>query len=1036
MYEPINAWMLRTPTWPIEKFNALTTDKTMPFQQLLLKTMDKTFIESIAIASPSLYEDLSQLEGDSHQRKTKQVVASVLKYATRMSTRPTPFGLFAGVTVGELSEGTTISLQSSENHIKRARPDMEWLLTLIEKLEEDIEGIQQIKVYKNQLVTKSGGRLYLPYQTGYGRQTNITSKKERVSIQLNEAALQVLKASREPIVLSELIARISSYYSNFDPVQIRTYILQLLKQEFLISELRPPLTISNPFHYIINQIKDIPRYHDVYLQLVEIDQLLEDFNASPMGEGIEIYLDVIQKMKSINETKAYLQVDLGLKNRELTLNQAVADEAAKAATILWRISQTEKGLPHLKKYRDRFLDRYGRDREVPILELLSEESGLGSPEEYYPDAPSTISEPRNSEREQRLLEMMQTALLNRQYVVQLDAKALKDIIPPSVDDRDAPSTVELYTEVLAKSAKAVDDGEFTLVIAPNPGSGSAGQTFGRFFDVLDPFTKNKLQAAHKEINDAQPDVITADCVYFPTRGRAANVSLAPGLQEYELVLGTNYASDKKKLFLEDIVVGATLERLYFKSVSLGKEVTFTANNMLNFQSSPGVYRFLREVSLENVRIWHSYEWGTLRDSPFLPRVQVDKTILSPAKWKLSMGQLELKKEASVEEWNTAFDHWLKKWMVPRFVYMGATDQRLLLDLEHPAHRKEIIKAVENKGRVHLSESFYQQNNDWIVDADHHHYIGEFVFPLKKREALPHPSPVTPVMKKLASNSRIKLPGSDCLYIKVYMAKSRQNDFISRPLSHFVKNAREEGLVQRWFFMRYGDPDNHLRIRFFGEPERLIASLIPTIHTWAERLVEEGLIQKLTIDAYDPEFERYGGPQLIHHAERVFEADSDLVAYLVNQIRFGKIEFPEEFVASMNMLDFMEQYGLNFEDRLLWLDQMVQPDEHRKEFQLWRRAIVECTLHNPVWAQLLGVDQEIIKGLADKRNQGITEFKSQMERIQEQNLLWNHPHKILGSMLHMTCNRLMGDNSKEMKARAFARHALYSQQYLRKQLVST
>nr|WP_281361253.1 lantibiotic dehydratase [Kroppenstedtia pulmonis] len=69
-------------------------------------------------------------------------------------------------------------------------------------------------------------------------------------------------------------------------------------------------------------------------------------------------------------------------------------------------------------------------------------------------------------------------------------------------------------------------------------------------------------------------------MYFPSRGRDGNISLAPGLQPYELVLGTNSANDKKQLELEDIVVGATLDRLYLKSASLGKEVIFTANNML------------------------------------------------------------------------------------------------------------------------------------------------------------------------------------------------------------------------------------------------------------------------------------------------------------------------------------------------------------------------------------------------------------------------------------------------------------------------
>lgn len=1031
MYESINRFMLRTPVWPVDKFRQLQSAGGL--QTSLSNVMDAHLLESIANASPALYKDLQYLEGDLTQRKTQQVITSVFKYISRMITRPTPFGLFSGVTVGELGNETEIQLLSTDQHQKRARPDMEWLLTIVEKLEDMTEGLQYVKVYASPLIYRGGGRLYLSYQTEYGKQTHVKSRREKVSIKASGPVLSALTLSKNPVLFGDLVREIAGKYSDAKEEQIKDFLLQLLKQEFLVSELRPSLTIRSPFQYIMDKIKSNPFYREIYHKMLEVDQSIKQLNETAVGEGLSIYQNTISKMEEINQTSSFLQIDLQLAKKVAVLHKEVAKEAAKAATILWRTAQTQKGIPHLKKYKDQFLDHYGRNREVPILELLSEEAGLGPPEAYHAEPKDENKEPRNSQREHTLLQLMQKALLHKEYTVKLDNPTLKMLEAPVIDESEAPLTLELYTEVLAKNEKAMDAGDFTLVIAPNPGSGSAGQTFGRFLDILDDSVRDELELVHQEQSMTQPHVIMADCVYFPTRGRAGNVSLAPGLQPYELVLGTSCANEKKQLELEDIVVGATLDRLYLKSVSLGKEVIFTANNMLNFQSSPALYRFLREVSLENFRIWHSFDWGTLRESPFLPRLQYERIILSPAKWKLSMEILGVDKEATDWEREAALKGWKQEWMVPRYVYLGSTDQRILIDLEQPEQSKLLMKEMMREGTVQLSESFFQEESWWLKGPNNEPFIGEFVFPLKKTESKAIVSSVSPTTKRTQALERLKLPGSDCLFLKLYMANSLQDEFISGPLSQFAGNIIDGGLADRWFFMRYADPEYHLRVRLLGNPDQLIKEVLPQVHQWARWCVKEGLLKKLMLDTYDPEWERYGGPDLMHHAEAMFEADSKLIANLIRQLRYRKTHLPEEVVACMNMMDWMRQFGLDFDEQFRWLDQIVKKDDYRKEFQPWRKLLVKLTLNEDIWGEFPGSDREEIVKLAKQRQEVTGTFVKEMERLREQGRLWNSPDSILGSLLHMTCNRLMGDNRKELKARAFTRHTLHSQQYLRKQI---
>src|SRR5579863_7028366 len=65
-------------------------------------------MQALAIASPSLMQGLERLQQG--ERKKARVYAGLLRYLIRMSTRPTPFGLFAGVELGYFAECTDLRL--------------------------------------------------------------------------------------------------------------------------------------------------------------------------------------------------------------------------------------------------------------------------------------------------------------------------------------------------------------------------------------------------------------------------------------------------------------------------------------------------------------------------------------------------------------------------------------------------------------------------------------------------------------------------------------------------------------------------------------------------------------------------------------------------------------------------------------------------------------------------------------------------------------------------------------------------------------
>ena len=99
----------------------------------------------------------------------------------------------------------------------------------------------------------------------------------------------------------------------------------------------------------------------------------------------------------------------------------------------------------------------------------------------------------------------------------------------------------------------------------------------------------------------------------------------------------------------------------------------------------------------------------------------------------------------------------------------------------------------------------------------------------------------------------------------------------------VREAMQSRAVDRWFFIRYGDPDHHLRLRLHGAPTELWHAVWPRLQAAIAPFLDDGRIWRVTLDTYEREVERYGGSDGIELAEAVFHADSEAVLEIVELI---------------------------------------------------------------------------------------------------------------------------------------------------------
>lgn len=780
--------------------------------------------------------------------------------------------------------------------------------------------------------------------------------------------------------------------------KILNYLIHLVEKEFLLTSLRPSL-LEEPFKYVLTQIKSYyPHYEKDHLcqALFDVDRALCHYDEIPIGSGEKEFINVIDKMQKVVNTKHFLQVDV-YNNQNVLLNKRIKKDIEKAAEILFRISSKNTSSDHLKEYYKDFVEEYGYSTEVPILELLDDSLGIGSPATYTNPQSYRITKNhfKNKKREFLLSAWISETLLAGKTEIQLNEEIIKLLENEDKDSNDAPDSLELYFTLAAKSAQHIDAGNYSLILLPNTGSIGAGKSFGRFTDLFTDLQIEKLKTISGLEQQRYPHAIFAEVSYLPAHGKASNIMITENFYPYEIVLETTSSNSKKlRLGLSDLVVGATGQRLYIKSKSLNKEVIPVVNHMMNNSTMmPNIYRFLFELGAERNRTWELFNWGELSIIPFLPRLSYGNIVLSLAVWRINRMLTMFQSVDNMDEWVAAVKKWRIFYHVPRYVNLTVLDHRILMDLEQPSHVHLLYKnykKMEHNESLIITELGYPVEHCWVNNEENHFFIMEGVFPVVKNKKdnekesannnlhLKYPGS-TQRINYISKLSRSKPPGSDWLFIKLYGHSYQQNELICSFLHSFCNKIEQSNVANYSFFTRYADPRPHLRLRFHGEPKTLIQNLLPIVCEWTNELKLEGLIHHMEIDTYNPEIERYGGSNCIHLAEKLFAADSKTSYALLAMKESDRLTIPFDFVSVLSILHLLDQFGFSFSDQLQWINSRVSSKRYNKEIREFGKEILLLAASTDNWNNLRSHPQGMdLISIYNMRKEQITLFSERID----------------------------------------------------------
>ncbi|ADP78958.1 lantibiotic dehydratase [Pseudofrankia inefficax] len=923
--------------------------------------MDPVLAEGITLTSRTAVPSVLGACGDG------RLAATVRAFDRRARLRPTPRAVFAGVQTVVVAE-RGCALRLGGDHRSRSAPSPVSLTVLAEKLLDAPGVVERLTLTTNNLVRRRGQRFERE------RPALGSGAPELVSIRATAATTLVLRSCEQGAGYDAIRAAVIDRWPAVPEAVMRGMVVEMTRQGFLLTDLLPDDLGDDPIRHLLGRLPD---GCDVDGPLAGLRDQLRAADELPLGSARRL-----AALTSARESSAHvcgqdnpLCVDVAA-DAAITVPRRLLQDAAEAVSVLWTMSCA---MPTLAAYHAHFVERWGHGRFVPFLEVVDPVLGLGD-EGIETSIQSAQASP---ERLAVLAAVLGDATVRGQAEVVLDEATIAALGAPGAEP--PPPGAEAYARVLASSEQDLAAGRLHLALYVG-GTQDAGSSAGRFTSLL--------PGSQPRVPDPPAGALVAEVVVRPRIPVLATVAPPTGVAQLRIPVGV--PTRHGDLRLDDLLVVADTDRLTLWSQERGCQVVPVLNSRIGPRYLPAEARLLALLGRSGSRPWCLFSWGSLRDTAFQPRVRYRSTIVAPARWRLPRLLTDAASEPSV--WAAQLTSWRLSTVppLPNVVVTDDGERQLPLDLDDPRDA-ELLRRYVRRGLRAVTE---QPGGDGtiqdVVTGPSGRHLLELVIPLAATKPLPAPPrPISALPRPAGAG--LHLPGGPWLSLTIG-APTDQHDEILTGLAALLPGLR--GLFDRWFWLRYRSPaiGPHLRVRFHGAPAILGGQLLPAVSEWGARLVADALARGFSVEPYDQEIERYGGPSTIEAAEEVFAVDSDLVLAAL-----AATDEPDQRLVVAALTAATVARTVADGDPAALGRPRLDRASHRRLAEL-RRLVTDAVrdgtialpLSHPAW-----------------------ERQSDALRAYHDRLAAGRRADCASSVIHMHANRLLGDTAQERIARALA-----------------
>jgi thiopeptide-type bacteriocin biosynthesis protein len=952
--------------------------------------------EAIRHASPGLASRVEAVLGERPLpgKQVRRATLATLRYVLRATGRHTPFGLFAGV--APVTVGPASASRWGSEHRAAVRADTQWVADVIDDLEACPDLLERLDVVFTNLATVRGGRLEAP------------SGPDRVTARHTRAVQAVRAAAAAPIRFGELAAALGTDFPDVAAARIRAMLVSLVRQRFLLTDLRAPCTVSDPLAHLTGRLRaaDAATVTSVSTTVKELEDIAGDMHrhnqlSTGCADQRRLRADLVGRMRTLSSAgRTPLALDLRL-DADVVLPEAVAQEMEWAATALARLSRQPTGHAHWRDFYVVFCERYGTGTLVPLADVVDPDAGLGLPA-GYPGSVLPEPHPSFSERDEKLLALAFTALADGTGEVILTEDTIRVLaVGDPAAERNLPAHVELAGRVHATSVDALERGDYTVTVAPGRSAG----TFTSRFSTLAP--ESGLAQVFATLPAAVEGALPVQLSFPPVYPNGENVCRVPAYLPDVLAMG-EHRGDRTVISLDDLAVTATRAGLHLVSLSRGRVLEPQVVHALSLEKQPPpLARFLAHLSRALGSTWHQFDWGPAAQRlPFLPRVRYRRAILSPACWRLDAADLPAPGPDHDEE-GAALLRWAERWRCPSTVELRDADRSLPLHLAEPAHQAILHAHLARHGHAVLAETPDPAAFGWA--AGHVHEIALPLFTARP----PSPSPRIAGRPVVTNSGHGQLPGSaDATWFHacLYTHPERMDEILAEHLPLLLDELAPA--PDLWFVRYRSTPEtDHLRLRLRTPDRADYARTLAVLGDWAARLRRDCVAGPMTIGTYRPETGRYGHGAAMEAAETVFVADSTVVAAQLRHLPAAVIA-PATMVA-LGMVDTVAGFLGSRDAAMDWLCARpaadAAPADRAVLDQVVRLVTTDGLEEVAGWAEYVAESWRV-------RAAALAGYRTRLGADADLDTA-------LESLLHMHHNRAAGiDREAENTCRRLARHA--------------
>lgn len=962
-------------------------------RQILKANFTPQVIEGLYLASPSLINSMPEWFRNPDSRKSQRIESSLVAYFSRLAGRPTPFGFFSSLQAGGIGSVTNLDVQ--DDHYQRktrihTRYFRDWF-----RLAGSPQGASGVKYVPNPTVHVVGGQAHYLKRISKGTDKSAFSVASCKAGPILDA---ILKIAEPGASLHEIALHLSARpeFSENLRADLLSFLERLAQAQILLPECGTVIIGDHETQDLLELSSTIQ----------EIRSRFEEMDAK--GPGIELasYAAIENRLRQDFGKIRYqgpqlFFADLTRCDPQLSLGRNVVDEFLKAFDLLRSISR-EDDLTW-RRFAQKFEERFGSS-EVPLLEVFDADFDF----DFDVAARGTSD---FQARDEYLLRKVFENARSGSIAIQLSENDLSHLRRSHTGE--PPGCFALLGILLASSTEKINSGNYKILLE---GITRAAGLMARFSSINDEWRERIAELIEHE-REASAGAILADVVYEPPEEPISNVICRPPLTDYVIpFFGVTSVPSDRRIPLTDLTVSIRTGRVVLRSVRHDKEILPVHNSPYAFHhaGSPPVLRFLCKLAMGTSNV--AWNWGPVLESlPFLPRLEYGRLVIARARWLISDKELhgiELCNDADLLNHINAL---CRAHLLPQRISFVQEGKKIAVDLTNVLSVRMFLRLAHNQSVITVTE-LLPDINDLCVANPKGRFQHEIVLPVRKMTA-PAQKITDSVQSSITScgrsSSRYLPPGSEWLYVKIYVRPWLTDTVLAGALSTVTDELIRKKTLREWFYIRYSDPYHHLRIRLHLDHPQSSGATLNSLAEHLNPLLNSSLIWKWQIDTYEREVERYGGLHTMETAEQIFCADSAFAAQTLRSFSMTKEREEARLPLCLVSIDtFLGDFDLALADRRRILAAMQKKLRGRiKDCKAWELEVAAD--FRTAGRNVLQMAAGLLSAQVDALQQRSAFIRRTRASVANGGL-----ETMIADFIHMSVNRLMRSRSAEEEFRIY------------------